>query len=106
MKGIFKKNYHAILPYYNCKNYHDVPPYLFLIYIPIKYSNHTLICPTKVVNILHSSLGLLIKSSSINKNLIKCDLIKIIQLCVKIYDLWAHFPPLGGWLRGWVGEVM
>ena len=29
-------------------------------------------------------------------------LIKIIQFCLKIYDLWIHSPPLGGWMGQWV----
>ena len=32
----------------------------------------------------------------------------IIQLCLEIYDLWTHSPPLGrcmvGWMGGWVGS--
>ena len=34
----------------------------------------------------------------ITKNL---ELIKIIQFCFKIYDLWRH--PTYGWLYGWLG---
>ena len=39
-------------------------------------------------------------SCQISKNLINCDLIKIIQFCLKIYDLWKH--PTHGWVDGWV----
>ena len=37
------------------------------------------------------------------KNRINLDLIKIIQFCLKIYDLLTH-PHLwvGGWVDGWV----
>ena len=35
----------------------------------------------------------------ITKNLINFDLIKIVQFCLKIYDLWRH-PHL--WVYGWV----
>ena len=45
-------------------------------------------------------------SCKITKNLINLDLIKIIQFCLKIYDLFETPPPLGrcmgGWLDGWV----
>ena len=37
------------------------------------------------------------------KNRINLDIIKIIQFCLKIYDLLRHPPPMGGWLDGWVG---
>ena len=30
-------------------------------------------------------------------NLIKLELIDIIQFCLKINDLWRH-PPMGGWV--------
>ena len=39
------------------------------------------------------------------KNLINLDLIKIIQFCLKIYDLLRHPhppPPMGGWVAQWV----
>ena len=42
----------------------------------------------------------LVGSCQISKNLINCDLIKIIQFCLKIYDLWKH--PTHGWVDGWV----
>ena len=32
-------------------------------------------------------------------NLIKLELINIIQFCLKIYDLWRH--PNYGWVNGW-----
>ena len=43
------------------------------------------------------------------KNQINLDLIKIIQFCLKIYDLLIETPPpmggcMGGmWLGGWLG---
>ena len=43
--------------------------------------------------------------SQIHNNLIKFDLIKIIQFedCLKIYDLWRHFHLwVGVWLVGWM----
>ena len=42
-------------------------------------------------------------SCKISKNEIKCDLIEIIQFCLKFYDLWRH-PHVseGGWLDVWV----
>ena len=30
----------------------------------------------------------------------------MIQFCLKIYDLCTHFPPLGDWTGGSVGEFM
>ena len=46
----------------------------------------------------------------ITKNLKIVDLIKIIQFCLKIYDLQRHFYPwVGGWVDGWVngwGQVI
>ena len=40
------------------------------------------------------------------KNRINLDLIKIIQFCLKIYDLLTHPHPMGGcmgsWVDGWV----
>ena len=41
----------------------------------------------------------------ITKNQISLDLIKIIQFCLKIYDLWRHLHPwvgVSGWVDGWV----
>ena len=38
-------------------------------------------------------VGLQVESCEIGKNLIKLDLIEIIQFCLKIYDLWTHSPP-------------
>ena len=39
------------------------------------------------------------------KNLINLDLIKIIQFCLKIYDLLRHpHPWVGVWVVGWVGQ--
>ena len=42
-------------------------------------------------------------SCQITKNLINFDLIKIVQFCLKIYDLWRH-PYLWGY--GWVYGLM
>ena len=41
------------------------------------------------------------------KNQINLDLIKIIQFCLKIYDLLTH-PHLlvGGWVVGWIRGLM
>ena len=42
-------------------------------------------------------------SCQIAKNLINLDLIKIIQFCLKIYDLERHpHPWVGVWVVGWV----
>ena len=38
------------------------------------------------------------------KNLINLDLIKIIQFCLKIYDLLRH--PTHGWVDGWFSGSM
>ena len=47
-------------------------------------------------------------SGSNNVKSLKLDLSKIIQFCLKIYDLWIHSPPLdrcmGGWLGGCMGQ--
>ena len=35
-------------------------------------------------------------------NLIKLELINIIQFCLKIYDLWRHpYLWVDGWVNGW-----
>ena len=39
----------------------------------------------------------------ITKNQINLELIKIIQFCLKIYNLWRH-PHL--WVVGWMGRLM
>ena len=46
-------------------------------------------------------MGQRVGSSQITKNLIDLDLIKIIQFCLKIYDLFRH-PDLwvGVWING------
>ena len=41
------------------------------------------------------------RSGQMTKNLINLDLIKIIQFCLKIYDLLRH--PTHGWVDGWMG---
>ena len=51
-------------------------------------------------------VGLWVKLCEITKNLIKLDLIEIIQFCLKIYDLWTHSPPLGGCIGGSVSGFM
>ena len=43
-------------------------------------------------------------SCQIIKYQINLDLIKIIQLCLKIYDLWRH--PTYGWMGGLMGGLM
>ena len=48
-------------------------------------------------------------SGQMTKNVINLDLIKIIQFCLKIYDLWRHPQPwvcvrVVGWVNGW-GQV-
>ena len=42
----------------------------------------------------------------ITKNRINLELIKIVQFCLKIYDLWRH-PHLwvGLWVVGWMGRL-
>ena len=43
----------------------------------------------------------------ITKNQINLELIKIIQFCLKIYDLWRHpHPWMGVWVVGWMGRLM
>ena len=46
-------------------------------------------------------MGQWVGSGQITKNLINFDLIKIIQFCLKIYDLLRH--PTHGWVCGWLG---
>ena len=42
-------------------------------------------------------------SGQMTKNLINLDLIKIIQFCLKIYDLLRHLHLwVGVWINGWV----
>ena len=51
-------------------------------------------------------MGGWVGSCQITKNL-NLDLIKIIQFCLKIYDLWRH-PHLwvGVWVVWWMGRSM
>ena len=53
-------------------------------------------------------MGQWVGSHQIIKNQVNRHLIKIIEFCLKIYDLWTHSPHLdrcmGGWLGGWVGQ--
>ena len=45
-------------------------------------------------------------SGQMTKNLINLDLIKIIQFCLKIYDLLRHLHLwVGVWINGWVNGV-
>ena len=39
----------------------------------------------------------------ITKYEINLDLIKLIQFCSEIYDLWRYPPPMGWCMSGWVG---
>ena len=50
-------------------------------------------------------VGQWVGSGQMTKNLINLDLIKVIQFCLKIYDLWRHptHPPTHGWICGWLG---
>ena len=43
-------------------------------------------------------MGQWVGSGQITKNLINLELIEIIHFCLKIYDLWRHLHPWGGWL--------
>ena len=36
----------------------------------------------------------LVRSCQITKNSINCNLIEIIEFCLKIYDLWKHPHPI------------
>ena len=52
-------------------------------------------------------VGQWVGSGQITKNLKNVDPIKIIQFCLKIYDLQRHPQPwvgvwVGGWVDGWV----
>ena len=40
-------------------------------------------------------VGQWVGSCQISKSQLNCDLIEIIQFCLKIYDLW-NSPPMGG----------
>ena len=50
---------------------------------------------------LGGSVGQWVGSGQMTKNLINRDLIKIIQFCLKIDDLWRH-PTMGGCVARWV----
>ena len=55
---------------------------------------------------LGGSVGQWVGSGQMTKNLINLDLIEIIQLSLKIYDLWRHphtHPLMGGSVGQWVG---
>ena len=52
---------------------------------------------------LGGSVGQWVWSGQMTKNLINFDLIKIIQFCLKPYDLQRHSHP---WVGGWVGGSM
>ena len=46
-------------------------------------------------------------SSQITKNQINLELIKIIQFCLNIYDLWRHLHLcMGVWVVWWMGRLM
>ena len=48
-------------------------------------------------------VGQWVGSGQMTNNLINLDLIKIIQFCLKIYDLLRHpHPWVGGWMGHWV----
>ena len=47
-------------------------------------------------------MGQWVGSGQMTKNLINLDLIKIIQFCLKIYDLWRHPTWVGGWVGQWI----
>ena len=51
-----------------------------------------------------SWVGSWLGSCQIIKYQINLNLIKIIQFCLKIYDLWRH--PTYGWEYGWLGGLM
>ena len=58
-----------------------------------------------VYNLVGGWVGWWVGSGEITKNLKIVDWIKIIQFCLKIYDLWRHPHPLvgvSGWVDGWV----
>ena len=48
-------------------------------------------------------VGQWVGSCQIIKNLVNRHLIEIIELCLKIYDLWKHTHLwIGVWVSGWV----
>ena len=51
---------------------------------------------------MDGSVGQWVGSGQITKNLINLDLIKIIQFCLKIYDLLRHLARMGGCVGGWL----
>ena len=49
-------------------------------------------------------MGQWVGSGQITNKLINLDIIKIIQFCLKIYDLYRHpYPWVGAWVVGWMG---
>ena len=52
-----------------------------------------------VCGFMGGSVGQWVGSGQMTKNLINLDLIKIIQFCLKIYDLLRH-PSMGGSMGG------
>ena len=46
--------------------------------------------PSPMGRCMGGCVGQWVGSAQITKNLINLDLIKIIQFCLKIYDLWRH----------------
>ena len=51
-------------------------------------------------------MGQWVGLGQMTNNCISLDLIKIIEFCLKIYDLWDIPPPMGGWLGGSMGGIM
>ena len=49
-------------------------------------------------------VGQWVGSCQISKSQINCDLIEIIQFCLKIYDLWRH--PTHGWVYRCMGGLL
>ena len=52
-------------------------------------------------------MGQWVGLGQMTNNCISLDLIKIIQFCLKIYDLWKHpHPCVGVWVDGWLSGSM
>ena len=49
-------------------------------------------------------VGQWVGSGQMTKNVINLDLVKIIKICLKTYDLWRHPHLWVGWVNGW-GQV-
>ena len=48
-------------------------------------------------------MGQWVGSGHITKNRVNREVIKIIQFCLKIYDLLRH-PHMDRWMGGWMGQ--